>query len=95
MFFWEDVFDIKKKYCDNLMHCQSKKQNLTDECVNGMIEGLWNSAKMVEYELVAHVKREEANGSKDVKDGHSSAKDEAKVEADHNHGVKSLEVKLF
>lgn len=95
MFFWKNVFDIKKEYCDNLMHCQSKKQNLTDECVDGMIERFWYCTKVIKYELVAHVKREEANSSKEVKNGHSSTKDKTKVKADQNHRVKSLKVKLF
>jgi hypothetical protein len=60
-----------------------------------MIKGLRNSAKVVEYKLVAQVKRKKRYGSKKVKDGHSSAKNKAKVETDQNHCIKSLKIKLF
>ncbi len=77
------------------MHSQTKQQNFADESVYWMVKWLWNCAKMVEYELVAKVQRQERKSSKKVKDGHSSAKNETKVKADQNHCIKSLEVKLL
>ncbi len=60
-----------------------------------MIERFRNLTKMIEYELVADVHREEGDGSKEIKEWHGCSEYHADIETDQNHSIVCLEIKLL